>query len=51
MIVAFRIIVVEESSREVSPKKRTLLIKESLCSKILGRTELIMSKRVFLSYK
>ena len=34
--VVFKIIVLEESSKEVSPKRRTLLAKESLCSKILG---------------
>ena len=30
---------------------KTLLIKESLCPKILGRTDLMLPKRVFLSGK
>ena len=50
-IVVFKITLFEESSRDVSPKRRTLQIKESLCSKILGMADLMLSKRVFLSFK
>lgn len=50
-IVVFKIIAFEDSSAEISPKRRKLLIKESLCSKILERTVLILSKRIFLSCK
>ena len=46
-VVVFRIIVFEESSREVSLKEKN--IKKSLCSKILRRTDLMLSKRIFLS--
>ena len=47
MTVAFKIIVFEESYRgidieRVSPKRRGLLIKKSLCFKILVRTDILI---------
>ena len=40
--IGVRIIIFEESLWEVSPKRRTLLIKESICSKILERSDLML---------
>ena len=37
LILIFRIVAFEESLRQVFPKRRKLLIKKSLCSKVLGQ--------------